>query len=136
MTLEPRKRKSVTISTFSPSICYKEMGLVAMILVFFFFFLIFRFKLAFILSSFILIKRFFSSSSLSAIRVVSSMYLRLLMFLLLLLIPACKSLSLSSLKVRSADKLNKQDDNKQPCGTPFSVLNQSVVSYRVLTTAS
>ena len=30
----------------------------------------------------------------------------------------------------------KQDDNKQPCCTPFSILNQSVVPYRVLTVAS
>ncbi|CAI9179746.1 unnamed protein product [Rangifer tarandus platyrhynchus] len=53
------------------------------------FFLIFSFKLALSLSSFILIKRLFSSSSLSAIRVVSSAYLRLLMFLPPILIPAC-----------------------------------------------
>ena len=39
------------------------------------------FKLAFSLSSFIFIKRLFSSSSLSAFRVVSSAYLRLLIFL-------------------------------------------------------
>ena len=32
--LEPKKRKSVTVSTFSPSICYELMGLNAMILVF------------------------------------------------------------------------------------------------------
>ena len=32
--LEPKKRKSVTASTFSPSICYEVMGLDAMILVF------------------------------------------------------------------------------------------------------
>ena len=32
-------------------------------------------------------------------------------------------------------KLNKQGDNKQSC-IPFSVLNQSVVPYRVLTVAS
>ena len=32
--LEPKKRKSVTTSTFSPSICYEVMGLDAMILVF------------------------------------------------------------------------------------------------------
>ena len=41
-------------------------------------FLIFNFKLALSLSSFTFIKRFFSSSSLSAIRLVSSAYLRLL----------------------------------------------------------
>ena len=45
------------------------------------------FKPTFSLSSFI--KRLFSSSSLSAIRVVPSAYLRLLIFLLAVLIPAC-----------------------------------------------
>ena len=32
--LEPKKIKSVTVSTFSTSICYEEMELVAMIFVF------------------------------------------------------------------------------------------------------
>ena len=32
--LEPKKRKSVTVSTFSPSVCYEVMGPDAMILVF------------------------------------------------------------------------------------------------------
>ena len=45
------------------------------------------FKPAFSLSSFTFIKRLFSFSSLSAIRVVSSAYLRLLIFLPLILIP-------------------------------------------------
>jgi len=40
-----------------------------------------NFKPAFSLSSFILIKRLFGSSSFSAVRVVSSAYLRLLIFL-------------------------------------------------------
>ena len=48
-----------------------------------------NFKPAFSLSSFTFIKRLFSSSSLSAIKVVSSAYLRLLIFLLVVLIPAC-----------------------------------------------
>ena len=48
------------------------------------------FKPAYSLSSFTLIKRLFSSSSLSAINVVLSAYLRLL-FLLAILIPACAS---------------------------------------------
>ena len=48
------------------------------------------FKTAFLLSSFTLIKNLFSSSSLSAIRVTSSAYLRLLIFLLSILIPACE----------------------------------------------
>ena len=53
------------------------MGLDAVILVF----LIFSFKPALSLSFFTLVQRLFSSSSLSAIRMVSSTYLRLLMFL-------------------------------------------------------
>ena len=47
------------------------------------------------LSSFTLIKRLFSSSSLSAMRELSSAYLRLLIFLLAVLIPACTSSSLT-----------------------------------------
>ena len=50
------------------------------------------FKPTFSLSSFTFIKRLFSFS-LSAIRVVSSAYLRLLIFLLAVLIPACASSS-------------------------------------------
>ena len=53
------------------------MGLDAMILIFW----MLSFKPAFSLSSFTFIKRLFSSSSLSAVRVVSSAYLRLLIFL-------------------------------------------------------
>ena len=36
----------------------------------------------------------------------------------------------------SVYKLNEESDNKQPCRIPFSILNQSVVPYRVLTVAS
>ena len=75
--LEPRKIKSASVSTVSPSICHEVMGLDAMILVFW--------VLSFKLSSFTFIKRLFSSS-LSAIRVVSSAYLGLLIFLLAILI--------------------------------------------------
>ena len=71
--LEPKKIKSATVSIVSPSICHEVMGLDAMILVF----LILSFKPAFSLS-FTFIKRLFSSSLLSAHRVVSSAYLRLL----------------------------------------------------------
>ena len=88
---EPPKIKSVTVSIVSPSICHEVMGLDAIILVF----LMVSFKPAFSLSSFTLIKRFFSSSSLLAIRVVSSAYLRLLTFLSAILIPACDSFSLA-----------------------------------------
>ena len=75
--LEPKKIQSVTVSTFSPSICYEVMGPDAMIFVFW----MLSFKPAFSLSSFTLIKRLFNFSSLSAIRVALSAYLRLLIFL-------------------------------------------------------
>ena len=97
--------------------------------------LIFNFKLGFSLSSFTLIKRFFSFSSLSAIRVVLSTNLRLLMFLPPTLIPACNSSSPAFLLMCSAYKLNKQDKIWQLCLTHFSILNQSVAPYRVLTEA-
>ena len=77
MILEPPKIKSVTVSIVSPSICHDVMGLDAMILVFW----MLSFKPAFSFSSFTFIKRLFSSSLLSATRVVSSAYLRLLIFL-------------------------------------------------------
>ena len=99
-------------------------------------FLIVSFKLTFSLSSFTLIKMFFSSSLLSAIRVVSSTCLRLLMFLLPILIPAYDSSGPASLMMFWACRLNKQGDSRQPCGTPFSVLNQSVFPFRVQTVAS
>ena len=51
------------------------------------------FKPALSFSSFTFIKRLFSSSSLSAIRVVSSTYLKLLIFLQEILIPGCASSS-------------------------------------------
>ena len=64
--------------------------------------------------SFTYIKRLFSSSSLSTIRVVSSVYLKLLILLLAILIPACTSSSPAFLMMYSAYKLNKQGDNIQP----------------------
>ena len=92
--LEPPKIKSDTVSIVSPSIFYEMMGPDAMIFVF--------------------IKRLFSSSLLSAVRMVSSMYLRLLIFILAILIPACASSSPVFLMMYSACKLNKQGDNIQP----------------------
>ena len=71
------------------------------------------FKPTFSLSYFTFIKRLFSSSSLSVIRVVSSAYLRLLIFLLAILIPACASSSPAFLTMYSAYKLNKHGDNIQ-----------------------
>ena len=54
------------------------------------------------LSSFTFIKRLFSPSSLSAIRVVSSAYLRLLIFLLAILILGCASFSTAFHAMHSA----------------------------------
>ena len=100
------------------------------------FFWMLSFKPAFSLSSFTLVKRLLSSSLLSTIRVVSSAYLRLLIFLLAILIPACESSSLALYAEYSACKLNKQGDNIQPWCTPFPIPNQSIVPCPVLTVAS
>ena len=108
------------------------MGPDAMILVFW----MLSFKPTFSLPSFTYIKRLFSSSSLSAIRVVSSAYLRLLIFLPAILIPAYASSSPAFCMMYSTYKLNKQGDMIQPWRTPFPVWNQSVVPCPVLTVAS
>ena len=87
--LEPKKMKSLTGSTFFPSLCHEVMVPDAMILVFW----MLSFEPAVSLSSFTFIKRIFSSSLLSAINVVSSVYLRLLIFLLTILILSWASFS-------------------------------------------
>ena len=113
--LEPPKIKCDTVSTVSPSISHEVMGPDALILVFW----TLSFKPTFSLSSFTFIKRLFSSSSLSAIRVALSAYLRLLIFLPAILIPAYASSSPAFLMMYSEYKLNKQGDNIQPWLTPF-----------------
>ena len=70
--LEPRKIKSVTVSIVSPFICHEVMVPDTVILVF----SMLSFKPTYSLSSSTFIKRLFSSSLLSAIRMVSSAYLR------------------------------------------------------------
>ena len=127
--LQPRNIKSATVST---SICYEVMGSDAMILVFW----MLSFKRTFSISSFTFIKRLFSSSSLSAIKVVLSAYLRLLILLPAILIPTCVSSSPAFLLMYSAYKLNKQGDNIQPWRTAFPIWNQSSVPCPVLTVAS
>ena len=93
--LEPPKIKSDTLSTVSPSISHEVMGPDAVIFVSWMlsfkpnFSLLFHFH-----------QRHFSSSSLSVIRVVSSAYLRLLILLPEILIPACASSSPSFLSVK------------------------------------
>ena len=130
--LQPKKIKSITVFIVSPSVCHEVVGPDAMILVLW----MLRFKPTFSLYSFTFIKRFFSSSSLSATRVVSSAYLRLLIFLPAILIPACASSSPAFFMMYSGYKLNKQSDKIQPWCPPFLIWNQSVVTCAVLTVTS
>ena len=132
MILESLKIKSLTVCIVSPSVCHEVMGPDAMILVFW----MLSFKPTFTLSHYAFIKRLFSSSLLSAVRVMSSAYLRLFIFLPAILIPACPSSSPAFCITYSAYKLNKQGDNIQPWYTPFLIWNQSVVPCPVLTVAS
>ena len=67
---------------------------------------------------------------------MSTSFLRLLIFLLAILIPAWASFSPTFLMMYSAYKLNNQGDNIQPWCTPFPIWNQSVVPYPLLTIAS
>ena len=76
-----------------------------------FVFLMLSFKPAFSLCFFTFIKRLLISSSLSAIRVVSSVYLRLLIFLPLISFPACASSIPAFHVMYSVYKLIKQGDN-------------------------
>ena len=126
--LETKKIKFATVSTVSPSICHELMGIDAMILVFW----MLSFKPTFhsphSLSS--------TGSLLSAIREVSSGYVRLLIFLPAILIPACASSTPAFCVMYSAYKLNNQGENIQPWCTPFPIWNQSVVPCPVLTVAS
>ena len=84
--LEPKKIKSVTVSTFSPCVSREVMGPDAII----FIFGMLSFRPVFSLSPVSFIKRFFSSSLPSAIKVVSSAYQRLLIFFPTVLISACE----------------------------------------------
>ena len=84
---EPKKIKSVTVTIVFQSIYHEVTGPDAMILVF----SMLSFKPTFSCSLFTFIRRLFSSSSLSAKRMVSSAYLRLLIFLPAVLIPPCAS---------------------------------------------
>ena len=102
--LEPSKNKISHITIVSSWMCDEVMEPDARILVFW------SFKPIFKSSSYTFTKRRFSSL-LSSIRVVSSAYLRLLIFLLTILFPACASFSLALLMMYAAYKLNKQGDN-------------------------
>ena len=127
------KIKYLRVSIISLSIPWSDGTLFpdhAMIFVFW----MLSFKPVFSPSSFTFIKRLFSSSLLSAIRVVLSAYLRLLIFLLAVLIRAYVSSSPAFCML--LNKLNKQGDNIQPWRTFFPIWNQSNVPCPVLTVAS
>ena len=85
----PRKLSLSTVSIVFPPICHKEMGPDAMSIVFW------MWILSQLFHSFTFIKRLFSSSFLSDMRVVSSAYLRLSLLLLATFILACASSSLA-----------------------------------------
>ena len=124
--LEPKK---IVCHCFHCFLVYFAMN--AMI----FIFRMLSFKPAFSLSSFTFTKGLFSPSSLSATRVMSPIYLRLL-FLSAILIPACASSSPAFHTIYSAYKLNKQSDSIQPWRTPFPIWKQFIVPCRALTVAS
>ena len=123
---EPKKIKSATISIFSSSICHEVMGPDAMILVY----LMLSFKLAFSLSSFTCIKRLVRLPFCHLSGIICN--LKLLIFLLPVLIPACDSSNLAFHMMYSAYKINKQDtiynfdillSNFEPARFPCSVLS-------------
>ena len=117
----------VTVSTVSPSICHEVMGPDAMILVFW----MLSFK-----PNFYFLLLLSSRGSLVLLHFLSSAYLKLLIFLPAILIPACVSSSPAFLMMYSAYKLNKQNDNIQPWPTPFPIWNQCVVPCPVLSVTS
>ena len=108
--LEPKKIKFVTISTFFLFVYHEMMGPDTRIS-----------KPVFSLSSSILIKRFFSSSSFSHIRSAYSTCLMLLIFLLAVLIPACDSSRVVFHVMYSAYEVNEQEG--QNAALTYSFLN-------------
>ena len=118
---------SLSLSTVSSSVCHEVLGLDVTTLVFW----MLSFKPTFSLSIFTFIKKLFNSSF-SAISVVPSAYLRLLIFPLTILIFVCASSNPAFHLMYSAQMLNKHGDNIQPWRTPFPIWNQSVVPCLVL----
>ena len=105
--LEPKNIKSVSVSTFSPLIFhgarYHE-----------FIFWTVSFQTSFFTLLFHFYQEALQFLFTFCHKGVSSAYLRLLIFLPAILIPACASSSPAFLMMYSASKLNKQGDNIQP----------------------
>ena len=122
--LEAPKIKSVSLSTFSPSICHEVMGPDAMILVFW----RLSFNPTFSLSSrgSLVLLHFLPQDGVIFISEVIDVSNRKL-------VPACSLSSPTFLMMHSASKLNKQSGNIQPWCTPFPIWNQSLVPCPVLT---
>ena len=112
-----QKIKYLSVSIVSLSICHEVIRPDTMIFIFW----MLSLKLTFSLSSVTFIKRLFSSL-LSAIRLVSSAYLRLLIFLSAILIPTCASSSPTFWLMYSAYKLNKLGDKYTALTSSFSNL--------------
>ena len=100
--MEPKKIKSVTLSIVSPYICHEVTGPYAMILVF----QMLSFKPVFSLFSFTFIKKQVFSFLLSAITMVSSAYVKLLILVSAILVPAYASSSPAFRMIDSAYRLN------------------------------
>ena len=129
--LEAPKIKSFTVSILSPSICMKWWDWMPWSSFFECWVLsqLFHSPLS-LLSRGSLVLHFLPT------RVLSSAYLRLLIFLLASFDSACASSSLAFHMMYSAYKLNKQGDSIQPWRTPFPIWNQSIFPCPVLTVAS
>ena len=123
--LEPKKIKSVTVSSVSPSIFHDVMGPDAMIFVFW----MLSFKPAFSILLFHLhqeaLQFFFTFCHNGGVICISEV---------IDISPGNLYSSLSIIQpglsfhiMYSAYKLNKQGDNKQPWRTPFPIWNQSII---------
>ena len=123
--LETKKTKSVTTSTFFPSICHEVMGLDAMILVFW----TLSFNPGFLLSSFTFIKRLFIHLlplGRYHLHVWGCWFFSWQSWFQLMIHPAWP-FSWCPLHV-----LGNQGGRTQPCCPPFPILNQPVVPRKVL----
>ena len=131
--LEPKKIKSVTVSTFSLSICHEVMEPDAMTLVFW----MLSFKPDFSLSSW---WRWLHQAALYFLFIFCHWSIIICISVdispLALSIPAWDSSSTAFHMMCSAYMLNKQGDNIQPCHTPFPIFEPVVTPCLVLTVAS